>query len=86
MKGERERASALLPGPNSKFVGKKAEMLEHLKNALYAAKIISYAQGFMLFRQAARTYGWHLNNGAIALMWKGGCIMRSAFLGDIVRL
>jgi 6-phosphogluconate dehydrogenase len=85
MKEERVRASKMLPGPISKFTGNKVEMLNHIKKALYAAKIISYAQGFMLFRQAAKTYNWSLNNGAIAMMWKGGCIIRSAFLSDIKR-
>lgn len=83
MKNERVYASKLLPGPNAKFAGNTSEMLESLKNALYAAKIISYAQGFMLFKQAALTHGWTLNNGAIAMMWRGGCIIQSAFLDDI---
>jgi len=54
-----------------------------IRKALYASKIISYTQGYMLMRAAAKQYGWNLNNGGIALMWRGGCIIRSAFLGDI---
>ena len=57
--------------------------MKTLKNALYAAKIISYAQGYALMRAAAKTYGWNLNYGGIALMWRGGCIIRSIFLGKI---
>ncbi|KAJ4168361.1 phosphogluconate dehydrogenase (decarboxylating) gnd1 [Fusarium falciforme] len=58
---------------------------DDLEQALYASKIISYAQGFMLIREAAATYGWKLNNPAIALMWRGGCIIRSVFLGQITK-
>jgi 6-phosphogluconate dehydrogenase len=58
-------------------------MEEDIKSALYASKIISYAQGFMLMRAAAKEFGWHLNYGAIALMWRGGCIIRSKFLTKI---
>lgn len=84
MKGEREAASALLapaepyslPMPCDAFV-------ELVRQALYAAKIISYAQGFMLMRAAAEEYKWQLNYGAVALMWRGGCIIRSSFLGKI---
>ncbi len=57
--------------------------VDDVRDALYAAKIVSYAQGFMLFRAAAAEYGWQLDYGAIALMWRGGCIIRSAFLGKI---
>lgn len=57
--------------------------MDHMGQALYAAKIVSYAQGYMLMRQAAKDYGWHLNYAGIALMWRGGCIIRSAFLGKI---
>ena len=62
---------------------KQEECVNALEQALYASKIISYAQGFLLMRQAANEYGWKLNFGAIALMWRGGCIIRSAFLGKI---
>jgi 6-phosphogluconate dehydrogenase len=84
LKDERVQASKILAGPqNTKFSGDKAEFVKKLGKAMYAAKIISYTQGFMLLREAAKEYGWHLNYGGIALMWKGGCIIRSAFLGDI---
>jgi len=63
--------------------GEHAQLLQDLGAALYAAKIISYAQGFMLMREAAAVYGWRLNYGSIALMWRGGCIIRSRFLGRI---
>ncbi len=65
------------------FQGDKAEFIENLRQALYASKIISYAQGYELMRMAAATYGWNLNYGGIALMWRGGCIIRSRFLGKI---
>jgi 6-phosphogluconate dehydrogenase len=58
-------------------------IIKAIHDALYASKIISYAQGYMLMREAATTYGWALNYGDIALMWRGGCIIRSRFLGDI---
>jgi len=57
--------------------------VEHIRKALYASKIVSYAQGFMLLREAANVFGWNLNYGGIALMWRGGCIIRSRFLGNI---
>lgn len=63
------------------FTGDKKEFLENIRQALYASKIVSYAQGFMLMRQAAEIHGWKLNYGGIALMWRGGCIIRSVFLG-----
>lgn len=84
---ERVRASTLLAGPkpgeDAKFSGDKKLFLKDLENALYAAKLISYAQGFMLLREAAKEQTWHLNYGDIAIMWKGGCIIRSRFLGNI---
>lgn len=84
LKAERVSASKVLSGPENKpTVANKAEFLNHIKNALYCAKIVSYAQGFMLMREAARDFGWHLNYGGIALMWRGGCIIRSVFLGNI---
>ena len=61
----------------------KTQVISDLHDALYASKIISYAQGFMLMREAAKEYGWTLDYGAIALMWRGGCIIRSAFLDNI---
>lgn len=83
LKEERIAASKLLKGPQIKFKGDKGESIQHVRQALYASKIISYAQGFMLMRQAADEYHWKLNYGAIALMWRGGCIIRSQFLGKI---
>lgn len=83
MKEERVAASAELSGPKKTFTGDRAAFLSDLHDALYAAKIVSYAQGYALMHQAAHTYGWNLNNGGIALMWRGGCIIRSVFLGKI---
>jgi len=83
LKDERVEASKTLKGPGVKFSGDKAVMIEDLKQALYASKLVSYAQGYQLMRAAAKTYGWNLNNGGIALMWRGGCIIRSVFLGKI---
>lgn len=82
-KNERVVASKVLPKMASEFVGDKAEMVDAIRDALYASKIISYAQGYMLMREAAETYGWELNYGGIALMWRGGCIIRSQFLANI---
>ncbi len=67
----------------TKFEGDKKQFIEDIRRALYASKIISYAQGYTLMRTAAKTYGWNLNYGGIALMWRGGCIIRSVFLGKI---
>ncbi|MCE5294512.1 MAG: decarboxylating NADP(+)-dependent phosphogluconate dehydrogenase [Chlamydiales bacterium] len=83
MLDERKQASTLLKGDVSPVSMKKEECVAALEQALYASKIISYAQGFLLMREAAKEYGWKLNFGAIALMWRGGCIIRSAFLGKI---
>ncbi len=83
IKEERVAASKVLTGPKVKFTGNRDEFIEKLKNALYASKIVSYAQGYTLMRSAAKTYGWNLNYGGIALMWRGGCIIRSVFLGKI---
>lgn len=83
LKEERVAASKVLNGPDPAYSGDKAEFVEHIRKALYASKIVSYAQGFMLLRAAAKHYGWTLNYPAIALMWRGGCIIRSVFLGDI---
>ncbi|MDC9724542.1 MAG: decarboxylating NADP(+)-dependent phosphogluconate dehydrogenase [Gammaproteobacteria bacterium] len=82
-KNERVIASKVLPKLASEFKGDKAEMIDAIRDALYASKIISYAQGYMLMREAAQTYGWDLNYSGIALMWRGGCIIRSQFLGNI---
>jgi 6-phosphogluconate dehydrogenase len=83
LKDERVQASKVLKGPAVKFSGDKAALIKDLKQALYASKIVSYAQGYQLMREAAREYNWKLNNGGIALMWRGGCIIRSVFLGRI---
>lgn len=83
MKDERVEASKVLKGPQISYKGNKQEFIDNIENALYASKIISYAQGFMLFRQAAKEYSWKLNYGGIALMWRGGCIIRSHFLNNI---
>lgn len=85
LKQDRVEAARLLPKPTvpQNLVANKALFLEQIKHALYASKIISYAQGFMLMRAAASEYGWKLNYGSIALMWRGGCIIRSVFLGRI---
>jgi 6-phosphogluconate dehydrogenase len=82
-KDERVAASARFTGPAMAFEGDRAAVLEDLRRALYASKIVSYAQGYLLMREAAREYGWELDYGSIALMWRGGCIIRSAFLGKI---
>ena len=83
MKEERVNASKILTGPSPKYHDDKEAFIEDIRKALYASKIISYAQGFTLMRSAAKTYGWNLNYGGIALMWRGGCIIRSIFLGKI---
>jgi len=82
-KEERVKASALYPRAVSRPPEDRDVLVEKIRRALYASKIVSYAQGFQLMRAAAQTYGWHLNYGGIALMWRGGCIIRSAFLGRI---
>jgi 6-phosphogluconate dehydrogenase len=79
----RVKASKVLSGPEKLFKGDRAAFLNDIKDALFAAKIISYAQGYDLMREAAKEYSWKLNNGGIALMWRGGCIIRSVFLGKI---
>lgn len=83
IKEERVEASKVLSGPEPVFDGDKKAFIEDIKSALYASKIVSYAQGYTLMRAAAKTYGWNLHYGEIALMWRGGCIIRSAFLGKI---
>ena len=83
LKEERLQASKILSGPRIEIADDKKSFLADLHDALYASKIISYTQGYMLMRAAAQEYGWKLNYGGIALMWRGGCIIRSAFLGKI---
>ena len=87
IKTERTKASKILPGPTGFKVAPadRKQFVEDLKQALYASKIISYAQGFMLIREAGVQYNWKLNNPSIALMWRGGCIIRSVFLGEITK-
>jgi len=83
LKEERAQASQILKGPRPKFEGDEEEFVEDIRQALLASKIISYAQGYMLLREAAKEHKWNLNYGGIALVWRGGCIIRSAFLGKI---
>ena len=83
LKDDRVKASAKIRGPKPVIVRDKNKFIEDIRCALYASKIVSYAQGFMLMRAAAKEYGWKLNYGEIALMWRGGCIIRSVFLGKI---
>jgi 6-phosphogluconate dehydrogenase len=84
LKSERVAAAKVLKGPRKRKVatGKK-EFIEEVRLALYCSKMVSYAQGYMLLRAAEKDQGWHLNMGGVALMWRGGCIIRSIFLGDI---
>jgi 6-phosphogluconate dehydrogenase len=83
MKEERVIASNVLSAPERKFTGNKQEFLQDLELALYASKIISYTQGFVLLEEAAKEFHWSLNYGGIALLWRGGCIIRSVFLEKI---
>ena len=83
MKDERVEAAKVFAPERPAFTGNKEEFIEAIRQALYASKIISYAQGYTMMRTAAKTYGWNLNYGGIALMWRGGCIIRSVFLGKI---
>src|ERR1051326_6369958 len=84
IKGERVAASKVFKGPQQPgAVADRASFIEDVRRALYCSKIISYAQGYMLLREAAKSEGWNLNFGGIALMWRGGCIIRSRFLGKI---
>ncbi len=85
IKDERVAASKLLEGPKAEKIPEehRTEFIEEVRRALFCSKLISYAQGYMLLREAAKTYKWHLNMGGVALMWRGGCIIRSAFLNDI---
>jgi 6-phosphogluconate dehydrogenase len=83
LKDERVAASKKLKGPKPIIKGDHKKLVEDIRLALYASKIVSYAQGYMLMRAAAQEQKWNLNYGGIALMWRGGCIIRSAFLGKI---
>jgi 6-phosphogluconate dehydrogenase len=83
LKDERVAASTLLGGPRATFAGEQKTVVTDLRNAVLASKIVSYAQGFMLMREAAREYRWNLDFGKIALLWRAGCIIRSAFLEKI---
>jgi 6-phosphogluconate dehydrogenase len=89
LKDERVRASRKLKGPRPALTSiagdpqRRRAFIADIRSALYASKIVSYAQGYMLMRAASREYGWTLNYGGIALMWRGGCIIRSRFLGKI---
>lgn len=82
-KEERMNAAKVFPSEKYSFTGDKKQFLNNLKDALFASKIVSYTQGYLLMREAARQYEWNLNYGGIALMWRGGCIIRSVFLNRI---
>ena len=82
-KDERVSASEVLSGPDTKFEGDKKQFIDDVRQALYASKLVSYAQGYVQLNAAAKEFGWKLNNGPIALLWRGGCIIRSVFLQDI---
>ncbi len=82
-KDERVRASSVLSGPDTDFEGDKQQFIDDVRQALYASKLVSYAQGYVQLNAAAEEFGWELNNGPIALLWRGGCIIRSVFLQDI---
>jgi 6-phosphogluconate dehydrogenase len=83
LKDTRVKASGVLNGPTKELGTDRDQFIEDVRRALFCSKIISYAQGYMLLREAAKDQGWHLNFGGIALMWRGGCIIRSRFLGKI---
>ncbi len=82
-KEERVAAGKVLSGPTPRYEGDKAAFVDDIENALYASKLVSYAQGYALMNAMAKESGWEINNGGVALMWRGGCIIRSAFLGKI---
>jgi len=86
IKEERIGASKVLNGPSEKYEGDKEEFVKAIKDALYASKVCSYAQGYALMKAAAKEYGWDLKFGEIALMWRGGCIIRARFLGEIKKV
>ena len=83
LKSERVHAASLLPGPTATFDGDRQSFVAAIGQALYASKIVSYAQGFLLLRAAADEYGWELDYGRIAGLWREGCIIRARFLDDI---
>src|SRR5262249_47504759 len=83
MKDERVAASNILAGSKRAAEQDRKAFIEDVRRALYCSKMISYAQGYMRLREAAKEQGWNLNFGGIALMWRGGCIIRSRFLGKI---
>jgi 6-phosphogluconate dehydrogenase len=83
LKEERVAAAAVLGTPQERFAGNPADLIADLEEALYASKIVSYTQGYMLMHGASEAYGWNLAYGNIALMWREGCIIRAAFLDDI---
>jgi 6-phosphogluconate dehydrogenase len=83
MKEDRLAAAKVLSGPSARLDVDRGAFLEDLEQAAYAAKILSYTQGYMLMQAAAKQYNWDLDYGGIALLWRGGCIIRSAFLGEI---
>ena len=83
IKDERVSAAQVFAREAPAYQGDKKELIDAIRQALYASKIISYAQGYALMRAAAKSYGWNLNYGGVALMWRGGCIIRSVFLGRI---
>ncbi|MBR9999051.1 MAG: decarboxylating NADP(+)-dependent phosphogluconate dehydrogenase [Cyclobacteriaceae bacterium] len=83
LKDERVKAAKVIKGPEPAFKGDRKAFIEDLRKALYASKIVSYAQGYTLMRAAAEEYNWNLNYGGVALMWRGGCIIRSVFLSKI---
>ena len=82
-KDARVRAAEVLSGPDGTFDGDRAQFIDDVRQALYASKLVSYAQGYVQLNAAAQEFGWTLNNGPIALLWRGGCIIRSVFLQDI---
>ena len=83
LKDQRVRASKILPGPTAKFTGDKTAFINAIRDALYASKVVAYAQGFDQMMTAAKEYGWHLHPGEIATIWRGGCIIRARFLNRI---
>jgi 6-phosphogluconate dehydrogenase len=82
-KGDRVEASKVLPGPSADFKGNKQAVIDSVRDAVFASKMVSYTQGYLLMSAAAKEFKWNLNFGGIALMWRGGCIIRSKFLGKI---
>src|SRR5204862_3541237 len=83
LKDARVRASKVLTGPSGKYTGDRKKFIEAVRHALYASKICSYAQGFVQLQAAAKEHNWPLNYGSIAMLWRGGCIIRAAFLERI---